>query len=123
MYSTFMGNLGRDAELKSTQNGKSYVKFSVAETVGYGEKQTTQWITCLDWRASSQGEKVIAMLSKGARVMVNGNVTLNEYTDRDGTLQKSLQCNVNDFRMCGGASEKKAASNEPASADTDDIPF
>ena len=35
----FTGNLGKNAEIKTTQNGKTICSFSVAVTSGYGDNK------------------------------------------------------------------------------------
>ena len=42
----FNGNLGRDAEVRTTQSGKVVCRFSVAVQEGYGDNQRTKWVKC-----------------------------------------------------------------------------
>lgn len=128
MYATFLGYLGKDAEVSFTQNQKSMLKFSVAETIGYGDKKKTQWINCVDFRAAS-AEKLKDYLLKGTLVMVVGEVSENEYTNKDGITNKSLQCVVSNIRLAGGKKDDAPAAKktETKAADQtfedEDIPF
>ena len=40
--------IGKDAELKQSNSGKSFLSLSVVYDIGYGENKTSQW-TCLSW--------------------------------------------------------------------------
>ena len=42
----FTGNLGKDAETKTTPSGTSVCTFSVAVKSGYGDNQKTTWANC-----------------------------------------------------------------------------
>jgi single-stranded DNA-binding protein len=80
----FFGALGRDAEAKTSKNGKNYLRLNMR--VGDGE--TAQWIsvTAFDQRAIEQADKFV----KGARVYVEGKLSSDEWTAQDGTKRHGL---------------------------------
>ena len=73
------GTLGRDCERKTSKNGKPYLRLNVA----CGEGDATQWVsvTCFDPRAIENAASFI----KGARVYVEGTLSLDKWTGQDGT--------------------------------------
>jgi single-strand DNA-binding protein len=83
---TLVGNLGRDAETKYTQSGMAVSNFSVATTRSWKDKQSgefkneTTWTNCVMWG----NEKLAPMLTKGAKVFVNGRLQTSSYDDKDG---------------------------------------
>ena len=78
------GTLGRDAELKTSKNGKPYLRLNIA----CGEGDATQWVaaTVFDERAIAAADRLI----KGARVYLEGKLSLNEWTASDGTPRTGL---------------------------------
>lgn len=96
----FTGNLGNDCEQRYTPNGDAVVQFSVGVKSGYGDKATTTWARCAMW--GKRGEAVAQYLTKGALVGVSGEVTLREYTDKEGIKRSSLEVRVNDLTLLGG---------------------
>ena len=71
---SFTGNLGRDAELRTTTSGHSVLSFTVAVKSGYGDKATTTWANCQLW--GKQAENMGQYLVKGKQVGITGEVTL-----------------------------------------------
>lgn len=127
---TFSGRLGRDAEVRYTPSGTAICSFSVANDTGYGDNKRTQWIDCALFGKRAEGG-LPQHLTKGAHVVVSGEVTLNTYAKRDGSQGASLQVRVNDVDLIGGKGEQRQQKREPAqqpagepAADfDDDIPF
>jgi len=97
----FTGNLGHSAEQKFAPSGDSIVSFSVAVKSGYGDKAVTTWSKCTIW--GKKGESVLPYLNKGQLVGINGELTLREYTKKDGTNGASLEVRVNDLTLLGKA--------------------
>jgi single-strand DNA-binding protein len=72
---TFIGNLGKDAEVKEV-GGSKVINFSIAVKEGYGDKATTLWVDCAKW-----GEKtgIADYLKKGTKVAVSGSVSIRKW--------------------------------------------
>lgn len=73
---TIAGNLGRDAEFKSTQSG-DLCKFSVAVTTGWGDRKATTWWDVTKWGKGAEG--LASILRKGAKVAVSGEISTREH--------------------------------------------
>jgi single-strand DNA-binding protein len=110
----FTGNLGKDAESRYTPSGDAVVQFSVGVKSGYGDKATTTWARCAMW--GKRGEAVAQYLTKGQLVGISGEVTLREYTDKDGAKRSSLEVRVNDLTLLG--SRQGNDSNDAPSRDS-----
>ena len=74
-----IGRIGTEPEISQASNGSSVIKYAVASSIGFGEKQSTQW------------HKVIAFgypnperLTKGCRVFLEGDLQLGVYEGEDG---------------------------------------
>lgn len=99
-----VGYLGRDPELKYTGNGNAVCNFSMATTEKRngreGEAQeTTTWFRVTTW--GRQAELCNEYLAKGRQAYVEGRVSLEEYTDRDGNKRSSLTVNATDVKFLG----------------------
>ena len=128
---SFHGSIGRDSEVKAVGDNK-VTKFSVANNSGYGDKKKVIWIDCDAWGA--RYEKLAQYLLKGQSVLVYGEIEINEYKAKDGTMKSSMKCRVTDIELVGsekendgGKSEESASYSVPSASgggDFDDsIPF
>jgi single-strand DNA-binding protein len=95
------GNLGRDAELRRTQNGDAVASFSVAMKSGWGDKAVTSWVNCSMW--GKRAEAVVGFLVKGQLVGVTGELTLDKWQGNDGVEKQSLKLRVNEVTLLGKA--------------------
>ena len=96
---SFIGRLARDAEVKSV--GSSTVcEFTAATDSGFGEKKSTTWAKCTMW--GSRGEKLSQYLLKGKQVFVTGEMSIRDYTKKDGSNGYSVEVNVNQLDFIKG---------------------
>lgn len=107
----FIGTLGRDADVKTLEGGKSVINFSIAVNEGYGDKKTTLWISCAKW-----GEKtaVAQYLTKGSKVAVSGQVGIRTYKGKDGSDKSEMTIKVNELHLIGSKSD--AEYSEPTAS-------
>ena len=82
----FFGTVGRDGEVKTSKSGKPYIRINVR--VGDGDQ--AQWVnvTAFDPEAIKAADKLV----KGARVYVEGRLSLDEWTESDGSKRHGLSC-------------------------------
>ena len=84
-----VGNLGRDPEVRFSQNGGKIVNMSVATSENWKDKQTgerkekTEWhrVVVFDERIADTCEKY---LKKGAKVYLEGSIQTRKWTGNDG---------------------------------------
>lgn len=118
---TFAGRLGRDAELRHTQNGDPVVSFSLAvdEYAGKNERRTL-WVDCSMW--GKRAESLVQYLAKGAPVTASGQVGVRAYESR-GETRPVLTLRVSELTLMGGKSDGQtprhsSANDRPQSRDT-----
>ena len=124
---TVLGKLGKDVEVKSV-NGTTLAKFSIAENVGFGDKQVTIWYDVSLWGKQAES-KLIDYLNKGTQVHVSGEFSQREYNGKQYN-----EIRVYDLKLCGGKQEaqpqqpqqqpkptyaKNPQAQPPADLDTD----
>lgn len=105
--------LGKDAEIKQLQSGKTVISFSGACDVGYGDNKKTQWI---DFSYFTDKTTIAQYLKKGTNVFVCGEPSIRAYAAKDGSHGASLQCIVREVKLLGGgqqAQQQQAANEQP----------
>ncbi len=122
---TFTGRIGRDAEHRTTSNGKDVVNFSLAVDERRGGEKSTLWVSCGMW--GERGQKLAQYLTKGAVVSVAGPVRVESYTSKSGETASKLCCTVNELSLHGGnrddQSPAKAAPKPAPKREQQDDPF
>ena len=124
---SFTGTVGRDAEVRYSPSGVAILNVTVANNIGYGDKQQTLWIRVALFGKRAEGQLKDYLL-KGQSVFVSGELTQNEYKSSDGTTKTSLELNANIIDLIGkkeGSAPQRPAPVRQAAADdyNDDIPF
>ena len=86
---TIIGNLGKQAEVRTTQNGRQYLNFSVAVNSKRNNEVKTTWYEVLSFQ-EQHITKLTQYLRKGTQVVVMGELDpeANIYQDKTG-LQKA----------------------------------
>jgi single stranded DNA-binding protein len=109
LETAFTGTLGRDPELKTSASGKVYCNVPVA--VGNGDQ--TVWIRVACFGEIAQD--FAARAHKGDHVAVEGKLTLNTYTARDGTRQAGFNVAASYVRICeiGQRRARKTTRRKP----------
>jgi single-strand DNA-binding protein len=98
---TVVGNVTGDPELRFTPSGAAVANFTVASTPRTFNKQTNEWVDgetlfmrCSVWRDAA--ENVAESITKGTRVVVQGRLKQNSYTDKDGNNRTSIDLDVDE---------------------------
>lgn len=107
-----IGHLGRDPEVRYTQDGLAVTNFSMAATEKVKGEDRTQWfrITTFGRLAEVAGE----YLSKGKQVYVEGRLQTSEWTDQDGNKRFSLEVIASNFQMLGTKGDSYSAQSRPS---------
>lgn len=84
------GNIGKDAEVIQTRDGRGVLTFSVA--VKEGKEEAPTWY---DVFVNGNYDKMASYLVKGARVLVRGRLKAGMWTSQSGKTGISLQVSTN----------------------------
>ena len=144
-----VGNLGRDPEVRSTQDGLKIVNLSLATSESWRDKNSgerrekTEWhsVVIFNERLAEVAEK---FLKKGSKIYVEGALQTRKWTDQSGQERYSTEVVLQRFRGeltmldgkggggAGGVGDPGDSFPEPAGAGRggpsggdldDDIPF
>lgn len=130
---TVVGNLVDDPELRFTPAGAAVANFRIASTPRTFDKTANEWkdgeslfLSCAVWRRAA--ENVAESLTKGMRVIVQGNLRQRQYETREGEKRTVYELDVQEVgpalsnatarvtkagRSDGQAQQAKAPGNDP----------
>jgi len=112
-----VGHLGRDPELRYTPQGDAVCNFSVATSEKRkdqaGEPQeVTTWFQVTAWRRLA--ELANQYLAKGRQVYIEGKLSQEEFTGRDGNRHTVLKVNASDIHFLGTRGEEPTSPSIPS---------
>ncbi|MDP1773407.1 MAG: single-stranded DNA-binding protein [Methylobacter sp.] len=108
---SFTGTVGRDAEVRYLPSGQAVLNVTVANNIGFGDKQQTLWIRCAVWGKRAEGQ-LQNYLKKGQQVFVSGELSQSEYRAQDGSTKTSLELNANIIDLVGKRNESSQPSQQ-----------
>jgi single-strand DNA-binding protein len=106
-----VGNLGRDPEVRHTQDGKPIVNLSIATSETWRDRNTGERKEKTEWHRVVIFNEALAKvaeqyLKKGSTVYVEGQLQTRKYTDQSGAEKYSTEVVLQNFRgeltMLGG---------------------
>ena len=109
-----VGNLGRDPEVRHTQDGTAIVHLSVATSESWKDKASGERKEKTEWHRvvifnERLGENTQKYLSKGSKVYLEGQLQTRKWTDQNGVEKYTTEIVLGRFRgeltMLDGRSE------------------
>lgn len=93
---TLIGNLGKDPEVRSMQNGKSVANFSIATTESWKDRTTGERRDKTEWHnivVFSEGLVRVAQnyLKKGSKIYIEGQLQTRKWQDQQGADRYSTE--------------------------------
>jgi len=132
-----VGNLGRDAELRATPQGKQVASASLAvedwQKKDERGKPGTEWYRIKIW--GRQAETLSPNLLKGKSILVEGRLSIQTWTDREGKTRYTPEVSADRVVLLGspgqgGGAPYSRAESQPVDeldqspdVNADDIPF
>ncbi|SJM89404.1 single-stranded DNA-binding protein [Crenothrix polyspora] len=101
---SFTGTVGKDSEVRYAPTGMAVLNVSVANNVGFGDKQQTLWVNVVLFGKRAEGQ-LATYLKKGQQVFISGELTQREYKTNDGTTRTSLELVANIIDLVGKKNE------------------
>ena len=101
---TAIGRLTKDPEIKKNSKGTDFIVFDPAVNKGYGDNQTTTYVSCC------AGGILVSPLSKakkGSLISITGELSVELYQTQQNVNQRSVLLSVK---------EKCRGKNYPSSA-------
>lgn len=133
----FIGNLGRDPEVRTTPSGSKVATFSIAVTEKIKDKdgnpkEITEWVNIVLWRR--QAEIAEQYLRKGSQIYIEGKLQTTSWDDQNGQKRYKTEVLGSNFQMLGSKGgnsndngvikPQNSSNNQPSIPDYDDkLPF
>ena len=128
-----VGNLGRDPESRSFQNGGKVVSFSIATSDTWKDKNSGDRKDKTEWHNVSIFSEGLARvaeqyLKKGSKVYLEGQLETRSWTDKDNNERKTTEVVLRNFNssmvLLDGRGEGGGARSGGGSSDwnQDDAP-
>ena len=98
-----IGRIANDLELKQTNSGKAYCKFNLAVN---RMNDGTDFIPITVW--NKQAENLVQYQNKGSLILVDGAISMSNYTDQNGNNRTSFDVMAQNVQFLGN---KKTDAN------------
>ena len=98
------GRLTTDPELKKTQQGTSVTSFSLAVN-RKANKDVTDFINLVAWRNTA--EFICEYFKKGSSIMVEGELQVRTYEDKQGNKRQAYEVIVSDAYFVDSKSDNE----------------
>lgn len=104
------GRLAQALELRYTQGGVPVVRFDLAVEAD-SKDAPPDYIPIVCWR--EQAEFVARYLTKGRQVVVEGKLTTNKWTDKNGTKRKDVEVAARRVHFAGNKEQAQDCQSTP----------
>jgi len=135
-----VGNLGKDPEIRTIENGRKVATFSLATTESYKDKNgervdQTEWHNIVFWGPIA--DVIERYLKKGSQIYVEGKIRTRSYEDKDGNKKYITEILGDKMTMLGapkgssdsapsmsnGKTTAQPVGQSFAAEQDDDLPF
>lgn len=107
---TFTGRLTADPEILRTQDGKPVVRYRFAVNRTFkreGEPEADYFTIAMFGNSAERFEKL--NVTKGTKLLIEGDVRNNNYTDKNGNKHYDFQFVANTFEFCESKQNQQTA--------------
>ena len=135
-----IGNIGKDATVKTMERGVIAINFPVAHNKNWRDKRSgesktkTTWVNCTIWKKEGANLRILDFLKKGALVELLGVPFAKAFVMEDGFVRTEIRLNVSQTNILRpakfdgynnediiDASENENDDNEYVDASLDDF--
>jgi len=102
-----MGNVTRDLELKSTNNGTPVCSFDIAVNDSFQKDASPTFMRIVTFK--NQAESCARFLKKGKPVMVEGRIQTSTWVDQAGVQQKRQEIVARVVKFLGNREDNNSA--------------
>jgi single-strand DNA-binding protein len=122
-----VGNLGKDPEIRRTQDGKAIANLSIATSESWRDKNTGERKEKTEWHRvvifnENLCKIVEAYLKKGSKVFLEGALQTRKWTDKDGVEKYSTEIVLQGFNSTLVMLDTKTDSAAPSRSYADEKP-
>lgn len=95
-----IGNIGRDASVRTMDRGVIAINFPVAHNKNWRDKRTgesrtkTTWVNCTIWKKEGANMRILDFLKSGALVELIGTPFAKAYPQENGDIKTEIRLNI-----------------------------
>jgi single stranded DNA-binding protein len=95
-----IGNIGKDAIVKTMERNVLAINFPVAHNKNWKDKRTgqtktkTTWVNCTIWKREGSNIRIVDFLKRGTMVELIGSPFAKAYLQEDGEIRTEIRLNV-----------------------------
>ena len=124
-----IGNVGKEPEIRTTQDGKRIANFSIATTETWKDKSSGEKKSKTEWhRVAVFNDGLVGVIerfvSKGTQLYIEGSLVTRKWTDSSGVDKYSTEVHLQGFNasmvILGGSKEGVENSGGDNAATDDD---
>jgi single-strand DNA-binding protein len=118
---TLIGNVGRDPEIRRTQDGRPVANLSIATSDTWKDKTTGERKEKTEWHRVVVFNEALCKIveqyvKKGMKVLIEGPIRTVKWTDQAGNDRYSTQINLENFNgtltMLGGGNGRPVENSD-----------
>lgn len=120
-----IGNIGKDAVVKTMDRGIVAINFPVAHNKNWRDKRTgqiktkTTWVNCTIWKRDGSNMRIVDFLTRGTLVEVTGTPFAKAYHQEEGFIRTEIRLNVSRTNILRPTNIKEGEISEDI-VDSDD---
>lgn len=108
------GRLVADVECRNLQNNTLVATFCMATTRHTGKEKTTDFINCVAF--GKMAEFISKYFHKSSSILIEGELQLNVYTDKEGKKNRSYNVKINNAYFVDSVNSTGVSANENSSS-------
>lgn len=109
---TLVGRISTDLELRYTGSNKAYCRFNLAVN---RMNEGTDFIPVTVW--GKPAENLVQYQSKGSLILVDGSISMNNYTDKDGNNRTSFEVMTSNVQFLNSKRTNDETTTESIKSD------
>jgi single-strand DNA-binding protein len=113
-----IGNIGKDAVVRTMDRGIVAINFPVAHNKNWKDKRTgqiktkTTWVNCTIWKREGSNMRITDFLTRGTLVEVVGTPFAKAYPQEDGFIRTEIRLNVSKTNILRPSSAREGVVDE-----------
>lgn len=111
---TLVGRISTDLELRYTGSNKAYCRFNLAVN---RMNEGTDFIPVTVW--GKPAENLVSYQNKGSLILVDGSISMSNYTDKDGNNRTSFEVMTSNVQFLSS----KKTNDETIITQTESDPY
>lgn len=113
-----IGNVGKDPEIRATQNGQKICNFSIATSEAWTDKRTNERKEKTEWHRIVVFNEALCkiierLVKKGSKVYIEGQLQTRKWTDQAGVEKYSTEVVLQGHNSILNVLDAKSETYEP----------